>query len=34
VRGLVFATWNYPLHRDYVFGTADRTLASAEAPVS
>jgi putative flippase GtrA len=34
VRGLVFATWNYPLHRDYVFGTGDRTRISAGAPVS
>jgi phosphatidylglycerophosphate synthase/putative flippase GtrA len=33
VRGLVFATWNYPLHRDYVFGPGSRTLASAEARV-
>ena len=32
VRGLVFATWNYPLHRDYVFGTSDRVLAPAETP--
>jgi phosphatidylglycerophosphate synthase/putative flippase GtrA len=32
VRGLVFATWNYPLHRDYVFGTDDRVPAPAETP--
>jgi phosphatidylglycerophosphate synthase/putative flippase GtrA len=32
VRALVFVTWNYPLHRDYVFGTSSvPALRPAEA---
>lgn len=32
-RGLVFTTWNYPLHRDYVFTpAASGSLQPAEAP--
>ena len=33
VRALVFVTWNYPLHRDYVFGPPSAPpLHPAEAP--
>jgi phosphatidylglycerophosphate synthase/putative flippase GtrA len=32
VRALVFVTWNYPLHRDYVFGPSAAQWHPAEAP--
>jgi phosphatidylglycerophosphate synthase len=32
VRALVFVTWNYPLHRDYVFGAGGGPWHPAEAP--
>jgi hypothetical protein len=31
VRVAVFLTWNYPLHRDYVFTDNDEELDSAES---